>query len=69
MPSAVKTRVVGKLSPGHRSALHVIHRLDQIVDAEWNGRNQNHPDELETRKHMVNRRSRKRKAETGKCLP
>ena len=48
---------------GGRGALDIVHRLDEIIDAEGNGRDQNDPEVPEPVKHMPDRRDRERKAE------
>jgi hypothetical protein len=37
-------------------ALHVVHRLDQIVDAEWDRGDQDHAEKLEAGEHVIDRR-------------
>ena len=54
-----------KTVAGHRGALHVVDRLDQVVDAEGNRRHQNDAEELEAGKHVAERRDRHVEAEIG----
>src|SRR3984957_4602230 len=48
---------------GGRRALDIVHRFDEIVDAEGNRGDQDDAEEFEAREHMVDRRQRNRKAE------
>ena len=65
-PSAVSTRVVGIRVAGGRRALHVVHRLDQIVDAEGDGGDQDDAEELEAGEHLVDRGSGTEKPKLAK---
>ena len=51
---------------GRRRALDVVHRLDEIVDAERDRGDQDDPDELEARKDVADSRHREREAEVRK---
>ena len=44
-------------------ALHVVHGLDQVVDAEWNGGHENDAEKLEPGEHMIDSGNRYREAE------
>ena len=68
-PSAVSTRVVGKLSPADRGALDVVDRFDEIVDAERNRRDENDAEELEAREHVAEGRQRHVEAEIRSPTP
>ena len=46
-----------------RGALHVVHRLDEIVDAEWDRGDEDDAQKLEAGEHVVHCRQRYRKAE------
>ena len=48
---------------GGLRALHVVHGLDQVVDAEGNGRHQDDAEELEAGEHLVVGGQRQREAE------
>jgi hypothetical protein len=54
--------VVGKLSPATGRALHVVDRLDQVVDAERNGGDQDDAQVLEAVERVIERRDRQREA-------
>ena len=56
-------RVVGKRVAGRRGALDIVHRLDEVVDAERDGGDQDDADELEAAKDVIDRRHRDREAE------
>ena len=62
-PSAVSTRVVGNESPAADGALDVVHRLDEIVDAERNRGDQDDAEVLEAAEHVPDFRHRQREAE------
>src|SRR5438270_189354 len=49
--------------PGRRRALDIVHGLDEVIDAEGNRRNQDDPEELESREDVVDGRKRDREAE------
>ena len=55
----------GKRIARRRGALDVVHRLDEIVDAEGNRGDQDDAEELEAGKDVADRRQRNRKAEMG----
>ena len=48
---------------GGRGAFDVVHRLDEIVDAERDRGDQDDAEELEAREHLADRRQRHREAE------
>ena len=52
--------------PAADGALDVVHRLDEIVDAEGNRGDQDDSDELEARKDVTDGRDREREAEVRK---
>src|SRR5208282_2306503 len=56
----------GKRVARRRGALDVVHRLDEIVDAEGNRGDQDHAEELEAGKDVTDRRYGKREAEVRK---
>src|ERR1700722_13947944 len=49
-----------------RCALDVVHRLDEIIDAEWNRGDQDDSNELEARKHGIDSRYGEREAKVRK---
>ena len=57
-PSAVSTRVVGIAVARGGRALDVVHRFDQIVDAERDRGDEDEPEELEAGEHVADRRQR-----------
>ena len=64
-PSAVRTRVVGNSLAGDGGAFDIVERLDQVVDAEGNRRDQNHTEKFEAGEHVAQSRNRHAEAEVG----
>src|ERR1700678_11124 len=67
---------VSRQNPGRRKAIachggtfDVIHRLNQIVDSERDGGDQNHAEKLEPGKNMVCGRDRHRETKISDGLP
>jgi hypothetical protein len=50
-------------------AFHIIERLDQIVDAEWNRGHEDHAEKLKTGEHVIDCRQRHRETERRERLP
>ena len=61
-PSAVRTWVVGNELARRGGALDVVHRLDEVIDAEGNRGDQDHAEELEAGKDVTHGRYGKREA-------